>query len=274
MDVAKSRTAEYFESLSNTMVRFSPYAVLKTGMNSSQTFLKIEDYTLICSPFQLSMKKAILLLILSQEETRFFQKYKDESSTLNMTFKKPGTEHTAIFDVNGKIDRIGPVKDKQNLCMIDLSFSNHPDDLVEIIGDFILSFNALRGYYETYQGKEIPIDENMARMLRYNNYMECFVASRRIRSELVSISASRLTFDIQSNTPEIIEGYKFSAKLYFQLYQFVVQGMVDSIEGYGGDILRVSSKIEFAPELIEIMDDYFYRLTHSTANPRTPNPAS
>ena len=248
------------------MVRFSPYTVLKTGLISGQTILKVDNYMLICSPYQFSMKRAILLLILSQEETHFFQQYKDTPCTLSLTFQKPGPHHPVIFDLKGVVDRIGPVKDKPNLCMIDVVFSERPSELTDILGNFILTYNALRGYYETFQGKEIIMDNRMARMLRFNDYMECYIGSNKIRADLVAISVSKLIFSLPSDTPDIIEGYSFSCKLYFQLYQFMVHGKIDEIEGYKRGQIRVSCSIDFAPELIEIMDDYFYRLTHSVAD--------
>ncbi len=262
--MAKSRVKEYFETLSGTPIRFSPYAILKTGLVSSQTILNIESYMLICSPYQISMKNSILLLILSAEETNFFQHYKDQTCSLSLTFQKPGIGPPEIFDLKGTIDRIGPVKDRQNLCMIDITFSDRPSQLIELLGDFILAHNALRSYYETYRGKEIVINDHMARMLRFNNYMECFFGQQKCRGRLEAISVNRIIFDIPADTENVLEGNSFSCKLYFQLYQFVVHGSIEEIEGYKAGTLRVHANIAFAPELIEIMDDYFYRLTHAT----------
>ncbi len=267
--MGKSRVKEYFDTLSSTPIRFSPYAILKTGLVSSQTILNIEDYMLICSPYHISMRNSVLLLILSQEETSFFQHYQDQSCSLSLTFQKPGSGHPEIFDVKGNLDRIGPVKDRQNLCMIDIGFSDHPPKLVELLGDFILGHNALKGYYDTYRGKEITMNDHMARMLRFNNYLECFFNQQKYRGRLEAISVNRIVFDIPADTQNVLEGNSFSCKLYFQLYQFVVHGSIDEIEGYKEGTLRVYATIAFAPELIEIMDDYFYRLTHAMGDSMT-----
>jgi hypothetical protein len=263
---AHGRIKDYFDSLSDTRIRFSPYAVLKTGLISSQTILKIEDYMLICSPYQLSMKQAILLLILSQEETHFFQQYRGDSCSLSLTFLKPGSREPLTFDVKSQIDRIGPVKNRPNLCMIDLNFQQSPPRLIEILGDYLLAYSALKSYYETFSGREIIIDDHMARMLRFNNYMECNFGRNKVRAKLVALSVNKLVFDIPADTPDVIEGCSFSCKLYFQLYQCVASGSVDEIEGYRAGTLRVHAGIGFTPELIEIMDDYFYRLTHAVAD--------
>ncbi len=270
----KRRIREYFDSLADTPMRFSPYAVLKTGLISGQTMLSLDEYTLICSPYQATMKTVTLLLILNPDETRFFQRYKDSSCILNLTFEKPGASHTLVFDVRGTITRIGPLKNRQNVCMIEIILSTQSEQLTEILGDFIVSHNTLKGYYDNFQGSPININENMARMLRYNNFMEIFISPQKLRSELISLSVKQLEFDLSSESVEILEGDKFAAKLYFQLYQFVVKGTIEQIEGYQASTLRVHGAIAFAPELIEIMDDYFYRLTHSTVNLQAPPVAS
>jgi len=264
--MAKSKRKEYIESLAHTPIRFSPYAVLKTGLITSQTVLKIEDYMLICSPYELSMQKAILLLILSEEETRFFRQYRGDTCALSLTFLKHGSLSPVNIELKSKISRIGPVKNRPNLCLIDIDFSEQPAQLIEILGDYILAHSALRTYYENFAGREIVIDEQMARMLRFNDYMECTFGQTKVNAQLTAISVNSLVFDVPAGTEDVIEGFAFSCKLYFQLYQFTVQGTIQEVEGYGTKSMRVRASIAFAPELIEIMDDYFYRLTHAVAN--------
>ena len=264
--MAKRKVKEYFDTLSATTIRFSPYAVLKTGLITSQTVLKVEDYMLICSPYELSMQKAILLLILSEDETQFFQQYKGDTCILSLTFIKYGSHAPVNIEVKSKISRIGPVKNRPNLCMIDLEFSGHSPRLVEILGDYILAYSALKTYYENFIGREIPIDEHMSEMLRFNNCMECSFGQSRVNAQLVALSVNSLVFEVPAGTPDVVEGYEFSCKLYFQLYQFRVQGTIQEVEGYGSKSMHVRAAIQFAPELIEIMDDYFYRLTHAVAN--------
>ena len=57
-----TRLQEYKEKYSDQTIRFNPYAVKKMGLQQSQTLLKLEDYMLICAPYQLSMDRVILLV--------------------------------------------------------------------------------------------------------------------------------------------------------------------------------------------------------------------
>ena len=62
--MASPRVQEYQEKYADKTVRFNPYAIKKMGLQQSQTMLKLEDYMLICAPYQLSMGRAVLLVIL------------------------------------------------------------------------------------------------------------------------------------------------------------------------------------------------------------------
>jgi hypothetical protein len=146
--------------------------------------------------------------------------------------------------------------------MIDLSFTNYPPELIEILGEFILSYNSLRGYFETFRGREVEIDKETEKTIRFNDYMECFVGPRKIRASLASLSANRLVFVLPAKTNQIAPGSSFSSKLYFQLYQFLVKGKVERAEPLQDGTLRVSYIIDFSPELVEILDDFFYRMDH------------
>ena len=70
-----TRLQEYKEKYSEQTIRFNPYAVKKMGLQQSQTLLKLEDYMLICAPYQLSMDRVVLLVILSRDEINFFQQW-------------------------------------------------------------------------------------------------------------------------------------------------------------------------------------------------------
>ena len=59
--------------------------------------------------------------------------------------------------------------------------------------------------------------------------------------------------------PGLAEGATCGARLYFQIYQFTATGKVKGIERGVGDQYTVSLEIQFTPELIEIVDDYFFR---------------
>ncbi|HEY9593525.1 MAG TPA: PilZN3 domain-containing protein [Spirochaetia bacterium] len=257
--MAKTRVQEYVEKYSDQPIRFTPYALKKTGLVQSQVFLKIEDYLLICAPFQLSMTRGIFLVVLSAQEITFFQQFQKKLCSINLTFQKTGTKKPLNLFLRGTIERVGPVKGKQNVCMMDATIKACPNDLVEIIGDYITAFEGLKGQYQSFSGKAITVDEPAAKLMRFNNYVELLLGTVRARAQLVSLSVNSLALRLSAMPPGLAEGESCSARLYFQVYQFTANGKVGEVRRGDGEQVFVTVPIEFTPELIEIVDDYFFR---------------
>ncbi len=259
--MGKSRIQDYYARYSDQMIRFNPYAVKKTGLVQAQTLVKIEDYMLICAPFQLSMKRAILLVILSREETAFFQQFQKKMCSINFTFQRTTNKNPITFFVRGILDRIGAVKGKQNVCMLDISYKNCPNDLIEIIGDYITSYDSLKAQYESFKGREVVVDKEAAKLMRFNNFVESQIGKYKVQTKLLVLGVDKLVLGVPASVPDLKEGMKFVSKLYFQIYQFIVNGRVTKIEGPVSSYYKVTYEIEFSPELVEILDDYFFRLS-------------
>jgi hypothetical protein len=257
--MAKTRIQEYTEQFSDHPIRCTPYALKKTGLVPSQVFLKIEDYLLICAPFQISMKRGIFLVVLSAQEITFFQQFQKKLCTINLTFQKTGSKKPLSLMLRGTIERIGPVKGKQNVCMMDASLKACPNDMVEIIGDYITAFEGLKAQYENFSGKAITLDDEAAKLMRFNNYVELVLGAVKARATLVALSVNSLTLRLASQPPGLAEGEPCQARLYFQVYQFTASGKVSGLERAQGDEVIATLAIEFTPELIEIVDDFFFR---------------
>ncbi len=259
--MGKSRIQDYYEKYSEQMIRFNPYAVKKTGLVQAQTLVKIEDYMLICAPFQLSMKRAILLVILSKDEIAFFQQFQKKMCSINFTFQRTTNKNPINFFVRGILDRVGAVKGKQNVCMLDISYKNCPNDLIEIIGDYITSFESLKAQYESFKGKEVVVDEEAAKTMRFNNFVESQIGKYKVQTRLLVLSVDKLILGVPQSVPDLKEGTKFVSKLYFQIYQFIVSGKITNIDGPVKGYYKVTYEIDFSPEIVEILDDYFFRLS-------------
>ncbi len=257
--MAKSRVVEYQERFADQAIRFTPYALKKTGLVQSQVFLHIEDYLLICAPFQLSMKRGIFLVVLSSQEISFFQQFQKKLCSINLTFQQTGSKKPLTLLLRGTLERIGPVKGKQNVCMMDAAFKTCPNDLVEIIGDYLHAYEGLRNQFENFSGKAIPLDEAAAKLMRYNNYVELLTGTGKARATLVSLAANSISVRLPARPPEVAEGSACSLRLYFQVYQFTASGKVTALQQMDGEQVLLTIGLEFTPELIEIVDDYFFR---------------
>lgn len=260
--MGKKNIQEYMQQYGDQLIRFNPYAIKKMGLLPTQTLLKLADYMLICAPFQLSMKRAILLVILSKDEISFFQQFQNKIVSLSFTFQRPGNNTPINLFVRGTLVRMGPVKGRNNVCLVDLSYSNCPNDLMEIVADYLGNHASLKSQYEHLRNKTVELNEENIKIMRYNKYAEVQIAGKKHQINLISVSVNRLIIDIPAAADPIEEGSKIIIKLYFQMYQFIITGKATRAEeAPEAGFSRAYYDIEFTPELVEILDDYFFRLS-------------
>jgi hypothetical protein len=254
-----TRLQEYKDKYFEQIIRFNPYTVKKMGLQQSQTLLKLDDYMLICAPYQLSMDRVVLLVILSREEVSFFQQYQNKLTSVNMSFLKPTNKNPINLFVRGTLTRLGPVKGRDNVSLFEVVYKACPNDLIEIIGDFLLAYESLQGQFATYKDREVEMDEKVARTMRFNDFVETQIGGQKIQTKLLSLGVNKIAVEIPGRLPSPSEGTVLSTKLYFQTHQFVVNGKVSAVDALGSGGKKVSMDTGFIPELVEIMDDYFFR---------------
>ena len=255
------RVQEYQQKFASENVRFNPYAIKKMGLLQSQTLLKLEEYVLICAPYQISMTRVILLVILTPDEINFFQQFRTKLASLTIAFQKQPARTPMNLLIRGNLERIGPVKGKPNVCLMEVIYKSCPDDLVEIIGDYAVSFGALRAQFENFKDRSVEIDPSVARIMRFNNFAECLASGRKVPARLLSLGVNRMTIELPLSTQGLAIGQPLPCKLYFQTYQFMVSGKIEDSTVTERQRRRVVCSLEFSPELVEIMDDYFFRMS-------------
>jgi hypothetical protein len=261
--MAGSRVQEYLEKYSGEKIRFNPYAIKKLGLLQSQTLLKLEEFMLICAPYELSMQQVVLLVILSRGEIDFFQQFQNKLTSLNMSFQKPTNKSPINLFIRGTLTRMGPVKGRSNVSLFEVVYKSCPADLVEMIGDYLLTYEALKAQYENFKNRSVPMDDKTARTMRFNDYVESVLGGQKILTKLVSLAVNRIVLAVPARAPIPSEGQSFPSKLYFQTYQFLVNGTVLGVEQRDPEQKHVSLEVGFTPELVEIMDDYFFRMSFS-----------
>ena len=72
--MVKSKLKWYWKNYSTKLIRLHQFALNKMGLLQSRTVLKIENYIIICAPYQMSMKKAFLFVVLNKTEIPIFKK--------------------------------------------------------------------------------------------------------------------------------------------------------------------------------------------------------
>jgi hypothetical protein len=258
--MGKTRIQDYIEKFSDQPIRLTPYALKKTGLVQSQVLLKIDEYHLICAPFQLSMRRGVFLVVLSSQEISFFQQFQRKLCSINLTFQRGGSKKPQTFLLRGTLERVGALKGRQNVCMMDALIKSCPPELAEIIGEYLAAFASLHMLYEGFKDRLIAVDESAAKVMRFNNYVEVLLGGAKVRATLLNLSVRALRLRLSMALPGFAVGVACSVRLYFQIYQFAVPGKVTAMSPYDASGQCIAElDIEFSPELVEIMDDYVFR---------------
>jgi hypothetical protein len=269
--MGKTRLQDYIDKFADQPIRFTPYALKKTGLVQSQVLLKIEEYHLICAPFQLSMRRGAFLVVLSSQEISFFQQFQRKLCSVNLTFQRGGVKKPQTFLLRGTLERVGALKGRQNVCMMDAVIKSCPPELVEIIGEYLAAFTSLHTLHEGFKDRLIAVDEAAAKVMRFNNYVEVLFGGAKVRATLLNLSVRALRLRLSMALPGLTVGVACSVRLYFQIYQFAVAAKVSAMSAYDASGQCIAEMtIDFSPELVEIVDDYVFRQSIQGRNADAP----
>ena len=142
---APTGAAQYLTRFGGQSIAGSQYALGKLGVDRANCSLKIEEYVILCVPFQLGFKRSILLASLSKQELVFFQKYANSSVGLSIALNPDNKPLPIKFFVRCNLSTIGQMKGRENVGLFVVDYKNSPDELVKMLGHYI-----------TERGKIIP----------------------------------------------------------------------------------------------------------------------
>ena len=94
--------------------------------------------------------------------------------------------------------------------------------------------------------------------LKFNDFIESQIGGKKVRTQLQSLSVDKLVLAAPENTEGLKPQGTFITKLYFQTFQFSVNGTVEKLGEPENGYRKINYAIEFSPELVEIIDNYFF----------------
>jgi hypothetical protein len=252
---AQSYAQQYRES----KITFNPYVAKKTGLLQTQTVLTLDTYALNCIPYQISMSQVILLGMLSSNEISFFQKYIKALGGLSLVFQRDGRQQALKIFMRCSVSQIAQMKGKEGVALLVLSLKNCPQDLVDIIGDYLTFLDRLRLQYDDFKDKMIQITPSTSKILEFNNFASISSGSDSLRIQLFSLSTNKAEFLSAPSGKEFDHGAILSMKLYFHKFQFSTKATVTQSARLPTGVIKTKVDLEFTPELIEIIDYYYFK---------------
>lgn len=257
--MVKQETLSYEEQFKNQSVNFTPHALWGTGIMTSQSLLKVDTFNLACIPYQFGMQRAILLCALSRDEIAFFQRFKGGLAGLGLSFQRPGERTPMKVFCRCIVDSIDPLKGREQFALIVLTWKPIPPDLAQILGEYLLGLDRLRLEYSDYRDRAIAVSPESARKLGYNNYAVFTVSGGEVlKLALFSLGVSGLSFLLPLRSRDLAPGTAGTFSLYFQRYRFSVKGKVESAERLPSGVQKAKASLEFSPELVQLLGEYFF----------------
>ena len=265
MASATTGVAQYLSRFGEQTIAGSQYALAKLGVDRSHCSLKIEEYLILCVPFQLGFKRSIFLTSLSKQELAFFQKYLNGIVGLSIALNPNKRPEPIKFFLRCTLSTIGQMKGRENVGLFVLDYKTSPDEMVTILGSFLETQERLRTQYEDYGKTSIRMTTDAAKMMGYNMYAtisEANKAPRRI--QVFSLHSKSMDHMEAAGAPVLQPGTIVTYNLFFKKFRIAVQGTIANASPLPQGIIRTTANLDFSPELVEIIDEYWYNSQSKT----------
>jgi hypothetical protein len=259
--------AHYLEKFGDQSVVCNKFALKKLGVERGHCFLKIGEYVILCVPFQFGFKRSLFIASLSKQELLFFKRYVNEIIGLSITFTQARRGGDPLkFFIRCNLTTIGQMKGKENVGLFVVDFKNTPNDFIVIMGEFLENQDRMKAQYEDYGKTAIRINPVSAKMMGYNLYaaiVEPDAAVRRI--QLYSLSTKTIEHLEAAGSSYRFPGTSVVYQLFFKKHRIIINGTIASVVTLPQGIVKTAATLEFSPELVEIINDYWYNFQSSPA---------
>ena len=257
---APGGTAQYLNRFGDQTIAGSMYALTKLGVDRANCSLKIEEYIILCIPFQLGFKRSIFLASLSNQELVFFQKYTNTTVGLSISLNPNKRPEPLKFFLRCNLTTIGQMKGRENAGLFVLDYKTTPDQMVDIMGHFLESYERNKIQYEDYGKTSIKMTRETAKIMGFNMYAtiaELSASPRRI--QIISLNTKRIEHVEAAGSPVLKPGTHVNYQFFFQKFRISATGTVNGAAPLPQGIIRTIASLDFSPELVEIIDDYWFQ---------------
>jgi hypothetical protein len=169
------------------------------------------------------------------------------------------TQEPISFFIRCTLSTLSPMKGRDDVGLFALDYKVTPDELGSLLGSHLDSQEKIRLRYEDYGTDLIKMAPGTAKIMGYNLYAtitEPNIAPKRIQLSCINTKTiEHLEAEGSATRPP---GASVAYQLYFKKYRVSVAGAVISAYILPQRLVRTQAKLSFSPELVEIIDDYWF----------------
>ena len=262
-------TAQYIARFGEKTITCSQYALKKLGVDRANCSLKIEEYIILCVPYQLGFKRSIFLASLSMQEMVFFQKYTNTKIGLSIALNPNNRPQPIKFFLRCTLNTLGQMKGRDNVGLFVVEYITTPDEMVRVLGNFMETQERIRTQYDDYGKTSIRMTPDAAKMMGFNMYATITEANKEAqRIQVFNLNSKSLEHMEALGAPIRTFGSVVTYQLFFKKYRVNVNGTISGAESLPQGIVRTTANLDFSPELVEIIDEYWYNY-HSSLSIKT-----
>jgi len=262
--------AQYLARFGDQSIVGSQYALKKLGVDRANCSLKIEEYVILCVPFQVGFKRAIFLASLSKQELGFFQKFANTKVGLSLSLNPNNRPLPIKFFLRCNLSTLGQMKGRENVGLFVVDYVTTPDELVSILGHYLENQDRLKAQFDDYGKTSVRMTPDAAKLMGFNMYATITEAGAEPkRIQLFNLSSKSLEHMEAFGTPLRNTGTSVTYQLFFKKYRVNLTGAISSAEALPQNIVKTTANLEYCPELVEILDDYWYNY-HSSLSLKAP----
>ena len=263
---ALTGTAQYLARFSEQSIACNPYAIAKLGLDRAHCSLKIEDYMILCVPFQLGFKRCIFMASLSSQELNFFSKYANTTIGLSIAFNPDKRPEPVKFFIRCTLQNIGQMKGRDNVGLFVLELKSSPDQMVAFMGSFLENQDRIKIQYNDYGKRLIRMTPDAAKLMGYNMYAAIVGSDPEPkRIQIFNISSKVVEHLEAIGAPVRAIGSTVTYQFFFKKYRVSTNGTIEEAVTLTQGMVRTKSTLAFSPELVEIIDDYWYNLSRAAS---------
>jgi hypothetical protein len=193
----------------------------------------------------------------------FFQKYQKTIVGLSLSFTHPAGKALGPlkFFIRCNLVSVNPVEKRENTGIIELEYKSIPDELIIMLGHFLDSQELIKTLYEEYGNNPIKVTPEAASIMGYNLFATISEQNTEPQRILVYMISSKNIEHLEAEGGIIrTEGSSVNYQLFFRKYRVATTGIVKSCSVLPNGLIKTASNLPFCPELVEIIDDYWYSL--------------
>ncbi|MDR3123006.1 MAG: hypothetical protein LBU16_04425 [Treponema sp.] len=250
----------YLEKYGERTITCTPYALSRLGVEKNKCAFKIEEYSIDCAPLQFGFKRSLFRAAISPLELIFFQKYVNTVVGLSIAFSPPNRA-PAKFLLRCNLASLGQMKGRDNTGLFVVDFKTTPEELIILLGGFLETHERLQTQFEEYGDSLIKMTPPAAKQLGYS--LESVIAepgrgTRKI--QILSLTSKSIEHMEAEGSPVRFPGTPVAYEVILRNRRLLLTGSVISADVLPQGLVRTVSRLSFSPELVEIIDDYWYAI--------------